>query len=67
MSKLSKYFKGVVKEGKRVRWPKKHDLWSSIAVVVCVALFAAICLALSDLITAELLGQLEDSFSSLRG
>ncbi len=67
MSKLSKYFKGVAKEGKRVRWPKKHDLWASIAVVVCVTFFAALCLALSDGLTAKLLGQLEDAFSNLRG
>lgn len=67
MNKLKKYFKGVVKEGKRVRWPKKHDLWTSIAVVVCITFFAALCLAASDALTAELLGQLEDAFSSLRG
>ncbi len=67
MYKIKKYFKGVVKEGKRVRWPKKHELWSSIAVVVCVTVFAALCLAASDALTAKLLGQLEDAFSSLRG
>ena len=67
MSKLTKYFKGVAKEGKRVRWPKKNELWGSIAVVVAVTLFAALCLAASDALTAELLGQLEDAFSSLRG
>ena len=64
---IANFFKGVVRELKRVRWPKKHDLWTSIAVVVCVTFFAALCLAASDALTAELLGQLEDAFSSLRG
>ena len=34
---LGKYFKGVVKEGKRVRWPKREVLIPSIIVVVIIA------------------------------
>ncbi len=64
MSKVKKYFKGVAVEAKRVRWPKKNDLWASIAVVIAVTVFCALCLALDDAITAKLLGQLEDAFKS---
>ena len=34
MSKFSNYLKGVVKEGKRVRWPKGADLWANVAVAL---------------------------------
>mgnify|MGYP001042193066 CR=1 FL=1 len=54
-------------EAKRVRWPKKNDLWVSIVVVLVITVFAALCLALDDALTAKLLGQLEKAFSSFRG
>ena len=34
---LKSYAKGVVKEGKRVRWPKRDVLIPSIVVVVVIA------------------------------
>ena len=44
-----KYMKEVAREARRIRWPSREKLWSTILVVVCVALFVAICLALEDL------------------
>ena len=38
MSKFSNYLKGVVKEGKRVRWPKGAELWKNVAVVLVVVI-----------------------------
>lgn len=67
MGKMKRYFKGVGTETKRVRWPKKNDLWVSIVVVLVITVFAALCLALDDALTAKLLGQLEKAFSSFRG
>ena len=35
------YFKGVVREAKKIRWPKKNDLLTnSVQVVVFTAFFA---------------------------
>lgn len=64
MSKLRKYFKGVGVEAKRVRWPKKNDLWTSIGVVIFVTVFCSLCLACADGIAAKLLGLLEEAFKS---
>ncbi len=61
-----KYLKEVVKEGKRVRWPSRDKLWATIAVVVVIALFVAICLALEDLAGASLIQQLKDAFGGLQ-
>ena len=42
------YFKGVVKEGKRVRWPKRDVLIPSIIVVVVITVLAALILFAED-------------------
>ncbi len=64
MSKASKYFKGVVKEGKRVRWPKGADLWTNIAVVLIIVIITALFLAFFDFVATKLLGLLEEAFSN---
>ncbi|MCX5775285.1 MAG: preprotein translocase subunit SecE [Firmicutes bacterium] len=51
---LRKYASEVIREGKRVRWPKREDLLPAIFVVVLIAAFAAI-----------VLGALENVFKSL--
>ena len=50
---LGKYFKGVVKEGKRVRWPKREVLIPSIIV------FA------EDLAGKQLIDILSDAFKGI--
>ena len=55
MSKLSKYFKGVVKEGKRVRWPKGKDFQEHVITVLSYMVFFAMWLVLCDLFVAWLL------------
>ncbi len=57
-----KYMKEVVREGKRVRWPKRDTLWPTIAVVVVIAAFAAIFLSLEDLAAAKIIEQLKSAF-----
>lgn len=57
-----KYMKEVVKEGKRVRWPKREQLWPSVVVVICISLFVAIFLALEDLTAASIISQLKSAF-----
>ena len=64
MSKFSNYLKGVVKEVKRVRWPKGVELWKNVAVVLVVVIVAAGFLALDDFISTKLLSLLEEAFKN---
>jgi len=54
--------KEVVKEGKRIRWPKREELWPAIAVVICITVFVAIFLALEDLTAQSIINQLKQAF-----
>ena len=64
---LKSYFKGVVKEGKRVRWPKRDVLIPSIIVVIVIAVVAGLILFLEDAAGARLIQILKDAFSSIGG
>ena len=59
------YLKGVVKEGKRVRWPKRDVLIPSIVVVVIIAAFAALILFAEDAAGNRLIQILKDAFASM--
>lgn len=54
MKKIGKFFAGVKREVKRVRWPKKDELIKySIATLACI-LVIALFFVLSDLLLAGL-------------
>ncbi|MCR5079542.1 MAG: preprotein translocase subunit SecE [Bacilli bacterium] len=57
-----KYMKEVVKEGKRIRWPKRDDLIKTAIVVVVITAFAALILSLEDLAAGSMIQQLRDAF-----
>lgn len=63
---LRKYASEVVKEGKRVRWPKREQLFPLIGVVLVITIFSALVLTLEDLAAARLLGALEKAFEGLK-
>lgn len=62
MTTPGKYAKEVVKEGKRVRWPKREQLIPMIVVVIAITAFAAIFLSLEDLTAASMISQLKAAF-----
>ncbi len=64
---LKKYTSEVIKEGKRVRWPKRDQLFSLIVTVLFVVAFAAVVLFVEDMAASSMLGALEDVFESMRG
>ena len=64
---LKSYAKGVVKEGKRVRWPKRDVLIPSIIVVVIIAVVAALILFGEDAAGNKLIQILKDAFSGNLG
>ncbi len=57
-----KYVKEVVKEGRRIRWPKRDVLIPTIVVVVIIAGLAALFLSLEDLAAGRLIQILKEAF-----
>ena len=57
-----KYTREVVKEGRRIRWPKRDQLIPAIIVVICISAFAALFLTLEDLTAGSLINQLKNAF-----
>lgn len=62
MYKIKRYFLGVIKQAKMVRWPKKMDLAVSFAVVITIIAFASIALTFDNFIITKLLQALEEQF-----
>ncbi len=63
---LIKFAKGVVKEGKRVRWPKREVLIPSIIVVIIIAGITGLLLFGEDVAGRKLIEILSDAFSSMK-
>lgn len=60
---LKKFTSGVIKEGKRVRWPKRDVLIPAIIVVVVIAVLAGLLLFAEDLAGKKLIDILSDAFA----
>ena len=60
---LKKFAAGVVKEGKRVRWPKRDVLIPSIVVVVIISALISLILMGEDAAGKQLIDILKDAFS----
>ena len=63
MGKTKKYLQGVVKEGKRVRWPNRETILKSLGVVLVITIVVALWLSLDDYIAAVLIKVLQNIFS----
>ena len=61
---LIKFSKEVVKEGKRVRWPKREVLIPSIIVVVIIAALTGLILTGEDALGKALIDVLKKTFNS---
>lgn len=48
MKKISKYFRGVAEEARRVRWPDQKTLWKAVAIVLSIALITALFVTACD-------------------
>ena len=60
---LVKFSKDVVKEGKRVRWPKREVLIPSIIVVVIIAALTGLILTGEDALGKALIDVLKTTFN----
>ena len=63
---VKKFTGEVIREGKRVRWPKRDELIPAIIVVVVIAVFAALILYLEDLAGNKIIEILKDAFSGMK-
>ena len=61
---LVKFSKEVVKEGKRVRWPKRDVLIPSIIVVVIIAALTGLILTGEDALGKGLIDVLKQTFNA---
>ena len=61
-----KYAKGVVKEAKRVRWPKREVLIPSIIVVLVIAVLMGLLLFAEDLAGKKLIDILSEAFAGIK-
>ena len=59
MNKIKRYFRGVVEQGKMVRWPKRKEGVQAVGIVFGVVLVAAVSLVISDWIVSGLLKSLD--------
>ena len=63
---VRKFAGEVVREGKRIRWPKREELIPAIIVVVVIAVFAALILYVEDLAGNKIIDILDNAFSSMK-
>ena len=64
MYQIQKYFEGVMKQGKMVRWPSAEELFGYFAVVVSVVVFSAVACSIDDFIIVKILGVLDANLGS---
>lgn len=64
MYKIRRYFQGVAKQAKMVRWPKRIELLQAFSVVMVILVVCALALALDDFIIANLLNTLDKGLST---
>ena len=59
---VRKYTKEVIKEAKRVRWPKRDVFLLALVTTLVICVFAALVLRVEDLVAGELLKALKSVF-----
>ena len=60
---VKKFAQDVIKEGKRVRWPKREVLIPSIVVVVIIAALTGLTLTGEDALGKALIDVLKNTFN----
>ena len=55
MSKMTKYFRGVNEEARRIRWPDRKTLWKAVAVVLVITIISALVMYFSDFIASQIM------------
>ena len=64
---VRKYTQEVIKEGKRVRWPKKDVFVPALITTIVICVFCALILSIEDLASGSLIGELKEIFGGSKG
>lgn len=62
MNKISRYFRGVGEEARRIRWPDGKTLFKAVAVVLVIAIICALAMSLFDFLSSQIMKAFEDAF-----
>lgn len=62
MKKITKYFRGVGEEARRVRWPDQKTLWKAVGVVLTIAIGFSLFIYLCDLLTIQIMRGFENAY-----
>jgi len=65
MKSVLRYFRGVAREGKRVKWPTSDVFFSSMIVVIIISVFAGIFLSIEDYAANIIIEQLRLAFEGI--
>ena len=63
---VKKYTQEVIKEGKRVRWPKKDVFFPALITVIIICVFAALVLSLEDFLAGTIINTIKDWFGQIK-
>ena len=63
---VKKYTQEVIKEGKRVRWPKKEIFFPALLTVIIICVFAALVLSLEDFVAGTIINTIKSWFSEIK-
>ncbi len=63
---VRKYAKEVIREGKRVRWPKRDVFLLALVTTLVICVFCALILRLEDLVAGELIKALKKVFEGVK-
>jgi len=55
MRKIKSYFKGVSVEARRIRWPRRKELWTAVITVIVISVVAALVIYFEDWIVANMM------------
>jgi preprotein translocase SecE subunit len=64
MKKITRYFRGVGEEARRVRWPDQKTLWKAVGIVLLITFVAAGTIALSDWLAIMIMRAFKNAFPS---
>ena len=63
---VRKYRKEVIREAKRVRWPKRDVFLLALVTTLVICVFCALILRLEDLVSGELIKALKKVFEGIK-
>jgi len=61
MNKITRYFKGVGEEARRVRWPDQKTLWKAVGIVLVISIVCALFIALFDYLTVQIMRAIDSA------